>query len=325
MNKTTTPDSHVIPKPREESGAATGVLRFPLPCRGDRLVALPGVGPLTLSSVEGSSGRWPTLDNPSCLTNQPTPDSHVIPMPREESGAVRGGLRSPIPCRGDRLVALPGVGPLTLSSVEGSSGGWPTPDNPSRMTNHPTPDSHVIPMPREESQASARPSAPALVSLIIHQGVERSAPSPSTKLETHTCAKAQVCVSVYFSPSPLKALSLSRTPIREERGSKGVRVPFPLPVPLGKDISKMQCIFDMSIKQGGRVGLHLIPGRSRVWRPIPSPLPGTELGTSACAEAHALVPNLLSPSPLMGKGWGEGETIIKRPQLLTKTQKERKA
>ena len=251
-------------------------------------------------------------------------------MPREESGAVRGGLRSPIPCRGDRLVALPGVGPLTLSSVEGSSGGWPTLDNPSRMTNHPSPDSPgvpaphfhpsptqltVIPMPREESQASARPSAPALVSLIIHQGVERSAPSPSTKLETHTCALAQVCVSVYFSPSPLKAL--------RERGTKGERVPSP--VPLGKDISKMQCIFDMSIKQGGRVGLHLIPGWSRVWRPIPSPLPSTESGTSACAEAHAPVPNLLSPSPLMGKGWGEGETIIKRPQLLTKTQKERKA
>ena len=306
-------------------------------------------------------------------------------MPREESGAVRGGLRSPIPCRGDRLVALPGVGPLTLSSVEGSSGRWPTLDNPSCLTNQPTPDSHVIPMPREESQASARPSAPALVSLIIHQGVERSAPSPSTKLETHTCALAQVCVSVYFSPSPLKALrkrgikgvrvplpagkgiskSAPRLPIHQsfqwvewpcplppsiepeadvgasaptsasvlfspsplkalrERGIKGVRVPSP--VPLGKDISKMQCIFDMSIKQGGRVGLHLIPGRSRVWRPIPSPLPGTELGTSACAEAHALVPNLLSPSPLMGEGWGEGETIIKRPQLLTKTQKERKA
>ena len=42
------------------------------------------------------------------------------------------GAASP-PCRGDRPVAFPGAeGPLTLSTVEGSSVGRPTSANPSR-------------------------------------------------------------------------------------------------------------------------------------------------------------------------------------------------
>ena len=137
---------------------------------------------------------------------------NVIPMPREESGAATGVLRFPLPFRHSRPRSgihsqgvRHSVRPERNRRVSRAEWvGCPTPDNPSRMTNHPTPDSHVIPMPREESQASARPSAPALVSLIIQQGVERSAPSPSTKLETHTCALAQVWRLCLFLPLSLK-------------------------------------------------------------------------------------------------------------------------
>ena len=44
-----------------------------------------------------------------------------------------------------------------------------------------------------------------------------SSSSLSTKLEAYACAEAQAYASVFFSPSPLKAL--------RERGTKGVRVP----------------------------------------------------------------------------------------------------
>ena len=182
----------------------------------------------------------------------------LSPLPRGERARVRvipGWRWGLLSRRGDRLVALPEAGPLTLSEKvypersrrEWSSGGWPTPGNPSRMTNHPTPDSPgipaphfhpsptpltVIPMPREESQASARPSAPALVSLIIQQGVERSAPSPSTKLETHTPAprrrRMRLCLFLPLSLTGPK--SLPRVP-RGGKGDQGGEGSLPPPRP----------------------------------------------------------------------------------------------
>ena len=92
-------------------------------------------------------------------------------------------------------------------------------------------------------------------------------PSPSTKLEGNTCTLAQVLPSVF--PSPLKALSLPRTPIRGERGIKGVRVPFPI--------------------------RHSAP---REPESIPIP-PSTKLEGSTCAKAQVLPSVFLSPSPLM--------------------------
>ena len=83
------------------------------------------VGPLTLNPLKHEWAEKSTL-------------FHVIPRPREEYGAVMGIVLSPLPRgerarvrvipgwrwgplsrRGDRLVALLGVGPLTLSRVGG--------------------------------------------------------------------------------------------------------------------------------------------------------------------------------------------------------------
>ena len=63
--------------------------------------------------------------------------------------------------------------------------------------------------------------SPSPLMALMERGIKGekvpSSPSPSTKLERGTCARAQVPLSVYSSPSPLMAL--------RERGIKGVRVP----------------------------------------------------------------------------------------------------
>ena len=46
-----------------------------------------GVRPLTLNNVKGLSGGRPGLHQPVAPTTLATPDSPVIPKPREESGA----------------------------------------------------------------------------------------------------------------------------------------------------------------------------------------------------------------------------------------------
>ena len=150
--------------------------------------------------------------------------STVIPRPREVEDAPRRESGE--------------VGPLVLRHSKYERGEdltLPT-HHPS---NHPHPtDSPVIPRPREVEDAprresgvgySARPEQhrrasrvqwgrslpPSLIPVPRHRNPSSS--SPSTKLEAYACASAQAYASVFFSPSPLKAL--------RERGTKGERVP----------------------------------------------------------------------------------------------------
>ncbi len=201
-------------------------------------------GPLTLSRVEGSSVGRGVLSPPH--PSFPTPIGNPSP----------------------------GVGiPFALSGVEGSTErngvGRPAP-SPSVT---PRPLCHVIPRPREESKAPAHLSAPALETHLTQRRVGHPL-FPSTKLETYTCAKAQVYVSVYCSPSPLG-------PIRE-RGSKGVRVPF------SSTKQSKPCLKPQNNQKRPPPSLTFIP----------SPPPGTELEAEVGAEAPTSASVLLSPSPL---------------------------
>ena len=157
-------------------------------------------------------------------------------MPREESGAVMGGVPSPLPRRARSRTCPPAAGRWGVS--------------------------HSLPW-----------AVPLVLRPSKYERGEVQSPPPSTKLEACTCAWAQVHASVYFSPSPLKAL--------RERGTKGVRVPFPA----GKGISK----------SAPRLPIH----QSFQWVEWPRPVPpGTELGADVGAEAPMSAPVLLSPSPL---------------------------
>ena len=117
--------------------------------------------------------------------------------------------------------------------------------------------------------------------------------TPGIELEAEAGILAPTSASVLLSPSPLMKPSHNCHP-RTLRGIWGNALSS-TPSPLGKDISKMHCIFDMSIKQGGRVGLPLIPGRGREGFLLPS----TKLETLTCAMAQVSVSVFSSPSPLM--------------------------
>ena len=110
-----------------------------------------------------------------------------------------------------------------------------------------------------ETQQLDNPSPTAIYSLL-----------PSIEPEAEASAEAPVSAPIPLSPTPMMPPSHNPHP-RTLRGIWGSALSS-APSPLGKDISKMHCILDMSIKQGGWVGLHLVPG----WGKEGSLLPGTK-------------------------------------------------
>ena len=94
-----------------------------------------------------------------------------------------------------------------------------------------------------DEQVGLPPPAPESRTSIANPLPNMQNPNPNTQPNQHP-------------PSPLITPAPEADSIPKDE-SKWVSS---LSLPLGKDISKMHCIFDMSIKQGGRVGLRLIPG-----------------------------------------------------------------
>ena len=133
-----------------------------------------------------------------------------------------------------------------------------------------------------------------------------------TELRAEVGAEEPISASVPISPSPLTRPFHSRHTCSRTRhprlrpgihpvgwGLSTLRLPSPIPLnsfppsPLGKDISKMQCIFDMSTKTG-RVGKTRLKGAK-----VPSPSsPSTKLEGCTCALAQVHPSVFPSPSPL---------------------------
>ncbi len=214
-----------------------------------------------------------------------------------ESRAARGGLRlrrrgrsracppavgwwgasHSLPCRGDRPVAVPGAGPLTLSGVEGSSGEWPT---------------HRLPtatFPSTPHQYFSTPACPL-----------PSSPPLSTKTRGRRMCAAYASASVLLSPSPLTAL--------RERGTKGERVPRPMAVPAHPEANRRACPESLQGVEW-RWPMHRQPAapfsptlHQSFWTPtcpLPSsPPPSNELEAEVGALAPTSASVLLSPSPL---------------------------
>ena len=105
--------------------------------------------------------------NPSLLKAHPPPSRDSPPPPPFRLP------REPVK-DAPRRESILGEGPLTLSSVEGSSGGGPHIADPSRPPlPHSNPLNPVIPMPREESRTC--PLTPFLVFLPLPPGNDISA------------------------------------------------------------------------------------------------------------------------------------------------------
>ena len=140
--------------------------RNPSPPHRGKPSWLPWVGPLTLSKMRRG-------------------------VSEVEGSQERNGWAALLPCRGDRPVAFPGAeGPLTLSPVEGSSGG--AAHNRKSVASalpQPTPFSPVIPRPREESNAHLTPNA-----LIQYQ---------TDNLHNHTAQGEEDCGSSNDSRKPI--------------------------------------------------------------------------------------------------------------------------
>ena len=211
-----------------------------------------------------------------------------------ESRAARGGLR--LPRNADRPVALPEAGPLTLSGVEGSSGGGPPFFFPfqcparnlrwgiwARLALLNIQKIHNTHSSRGEAE-SAHPDQ-----------VRRACPLPpspplSTKTRGIGMYAAHAYASVFFSPSPLKAL--------REMGIKGVRVPSPRAESTHPEATRRACPESLEWVERWWPE-HRQPAITFPPTPYPSfpPLSTKTRGRRMCS-AHTSASVFFSPSPL---------------------------